>query len=74
MNTILTNLGLTQNETAVYLAYIKYAEKTSAEIARIIRMDKFSCYRAVETLIHKRLIITIQKKEAHYIRPYLQRY
>jgi len=62
MNTILTNLGLTQNESAVYLAFLKHKETTAAEIARILHMDKSSCYRAVETLIAKSLLITIPKK------------
>ena len=62
MNTILTNLGLTQNESAVYLAFLKQKEKTSAEIARVIHMDKSSCYRAVETLVARGLLITSPKK------------
>ncbi|MFH0773020.1 MAG: helix-turn-helix domain-containing protein [bacterium] len=62
MYTVLAQLGLTQNESAVYLALLKCKEKTSAEIARIIRMDKSSCYRAVESLVTKGLLITIPKK------------
>jgi len=62
MNTTLTNLGLTENESAVYLALLKHKEKTSAEIARLISMDKSSCYRAVETLVARGLLITTPKK------------
>lgn len=62
MNTILSQIGLTQNESSVYLALLKHKEKTSAEIARILHMDKSSCYRAVEALVIKRLLITTPKK------------
>lgn len=62
MNTILTQLDLTENESAVYLAFLKLKEKTSAHVARLIHMDKSSCYRAVEVLVQKGLLITIPKK------------
>ena len=61
MNTILEQIGLTQNESNVYLAFLKHKEKTAAEIARILKMDKSSCYRAVESLVEKRLLITIPR-------------
>jgi len=60
--TTLTQLGLTQNESSVYLAFLKHKEKTSAEIARLLNMDKSSCYRAVEELVEKGLLITVPKK------------
>lgn len=62
MNTILNQIGLTQNESTVYLTFLKHKETTTAEIARILHMDKSSCYRAVETLIAKSLLITLPKK------------
>lgn len=62
MNAILTQIGLTQNESAVYLAFLKQKEKTAAEIARVLHMDKSSCYRAVESLVAKSLLITIPKR------------
>jgi len=62
MNTILTNLGLSENESVVYLALLKHKERTSAEIARLINMDKSSCYRAVEMLVARGLLITTPKK------------
>jgi len=61
MNPILVQLGLTPNESQVYLTYLKHKEKTAAEIARIIHMDKSSCYRAVESLVEKGLLITIPR-------------
>jgi len=61
MNSILTQLGLTTNESTVYLTYLKYKEKTAAEIARIIHMDKSSCYRAVKSLVEKGLLITVPR-------------
>lgn len=62
MNTILNQIGLTQNESAVYLVLLKYTQKTAAEIARLLAMDKSSCYRAVESLVSQGLLITIPKK------------
>lgn len=62
MISILTQLGLTINESTVYLTYLKYKEKTAAEIARIIHMDKSSCYRAVDSLIEKGLLITVPRQ------------
>lgn len=61
INTILEQIGLTQNESSVYLAFLKHKEKTAAEIARVLKMDKSSCYRAVESLVEKRLLITIPR-------------
>lgn len=61
MNTILEQIGLKQNEANVYLAFLKHKEKTAAEIARILKMDKSSCYRAVESLVEKKLLITIPR-------------
>jgi diketogulonate reductase-like aldo/keto reductase/sugar-specific transcriptional regulator TrmB len=57
MENLLQQLGLTENETKVYLAFLKNGEKVAAEISRILKMDKSSCYRAVETLISKSLLI-----------------
>jgi sugar-specific transcriptional regulator TrmB len=57
MDTLLQQLGLTENETKVYLAFLKHGEKVAAEISRILKMDKSSTYRAVETLITKSLLI-----------------
>lgn len=63
MNTsVLESIGLTQNEAQVYLTFQKTGSKTAAEIARILRMDKSSCYRAVESLVKRGLLITNPKK------------
>jgi sugar-specific transcriptional regulator TrmB len=62
MNTILNQIGLTQNEADVYLAFLKQGQKTAAEIARLLAMDKSSCYRAVDSLISQRLLIATPKK------------
>lgn len=62
MNTTLTALGLTQNESAIYLAFLKQGAKTAAEIARSLHMDKSSAYRAVDELVTKGLLITNPKK------------
>lgn len=62
MNTLLQSLGLTQNESAVYLMFLKHKQKTAAEVARLLHMDKSSCYRAVESLVTQGLLIPIPKK------------
>jgi len=62
MNTIFSQLGLTNNESAVYLAFLNQGQKTAAEIGRSLHMDKSSCYRAVESLVALGLLITIPKK------------
>jgi len=62
MNTLLEKIGLTANESAVYLAFFKLKERTAAEIARTLHMDKSSCYRAVEELVKKGLLVTNPKK------------
>lgn len=62
MNTLLQTLGLTQNESDVYLTFLKYKQKTAAEVARVLHMDKSSCYRAVESLVVKGLLLTIPRK------------
>jgi len=62
MNMLLRTIGLTQNESAVYLMFLKHKQKTAAEISRLLHMDKSSCYRAVESLVTQGLLITTPKK------------
>ncbi len=63
MNTsVLESIGLTQNEAMVYLTFQKNGNKTAAEIARILHIDKSSCYRAVESLVKHGLLISNPKK------------
>lgn len=62
MNALFQTLGLTQNESDVYLTFLKYKQKTAAEIARILHMDKSSCYRAVDALVARGLLLTIPRK------------
>lgn len=62
MNTILNQIGLTKNEADVYLMFLKHTKKTAAEIARLLVMDKSSCYRAVDTLVAKGLLLASPKK------------
>ncbi len=62
MNTVLNQIGLTENEADIYLAFLKHKEQTAAAIARILHMDKSSCYRAVESLVTKGLLVTIPRK------------
>ncbi|MFA6005950.1 MAG: helix-turn-helix domain-containing protein [Patescibacteria group bacterium] len=62
MEKVLKELGLTENEARVYLAFLKKGETMAATISRQLRMDKSSTYRAVETLIKKDLLISNFKK------------
>lgn len=62
MSTLFQTLGLTQNESDIYLTFLKYKQKTAAEIARILHMDKSSCYRAVDALVERGLLLTIPRK------------
>lgn len=52
-----STLGITENEFLVYSAYLKFGKSSAAEIARKIKMDKSSAYRAVENLEKLNLLI-----------------
>lgn len=63
MNTsLLQTIGLTENESTVYLAFQKDGPDTAAAMARQLHMDKSSCYRAVESLVAKGLLLTNPKR------------
>jgi len=62
MTHILEQIGLTQNESTVYLTVQKHGGKTAAWIAREAKLDKSSCYRAVESLVDKGLLLPSPKK------------
>jgi sugar-specific transcriptional regulator TrmB len=57
MENTLLKFGLTENESAIYLAYISNPLKSAAEISRLIKMDKSSTYKAVENLTKHGLLI-----------------
>ena len=54
-------LGLSLNEKKLYEAILIHPDKTAAEIARVLKMDKSSAYRAAENLLQKRLLISSPK-------------
>jgi predicted DNA-binding transcriptional regulator len=56
-NDTLRTLGLTQNELAVYSGFLKSGETSAAALARSLKMDKSSAYRAVESLEKMGLLI-----------------
>lgn len=56
-NNSISALGLTENEFSVYSAFLKYGESSAANIARTIKMDKSSAYRATENLERLGLLI-----------------
>jgi sugar-specific transcriptional regulator TrmB len=61
MEDILQKIGLTENETQVYISLLKAGNKTAAEIARDLSLDKSSTYRACENLTKLGLIISSPK-------------
>jgi sugar-specific transcriptional regulator TrmB len=50
-------LGFTDNEAKVYRGFLKNPRNSAAKISRILKMDKSSCYKAVEILINKGLLL-----------------
>ena len=62
MEKILKELGLTENEARVYIAFLKKGETMAATVAKQMNMDKSSAYRAVDSLIKKDLLIANFKK------------
>jgi diketogulonate reductase-like aldo/keto reductase/sugar-specific transcriptional regulator TrmB len=61
-NKILKNIGLTENESEVYLGFLKYGENMTSTISKNLDIDKSSCYRAVERLEQKGLLTKKPKK------------
>ena len=62
MEKTLLDLGLRENQVKVYLAFLRSGEKMAAEIARELKMDKSSCYRAVEELMEKNMLVPNSKR------------
>ncbi len=62
MEKLLQKLGLTENQAKVYLGFLKSGEKMAADIAKKLRMDKSSVYRAVDELTKQGLLIVNPKK------------
>lgn len=60
--TILKRLGLTNNQSKIYLGFLKHGEKMASEIARKLSMDKSSAYRAVYQLDKKGLLTRKPRK------------
>lgn len=61
MNTLI-QLGLSKNESDVYVSFLKHGESTAAAMSRIMSMDKSSCYRAVTSLVARGLLLTVPRK------------
>ncbi len=60
-NELLTDLGLTPNQSKLYLGVLSYPRKTIAEVARKLSMDKSSAYLAATELEKQGLIIANSK-------------
>ena len=58
MDEILKKFGLTKNESAVYLGVHHNPLLTGVQLSRILRMDKSSTYKALDSLRSKGLLIT----------------
>lgn len=62
-NISIKSLGLTENDFLVYSSFLKHGEMSAAELSRKIKMDKSSCYRAVENLSNLGLVIKTDKND-----------
>lgn len=69
MNEILKEIGLSNNESKIYLAYLKKGVGTAAKIAQELALDKSSSYRAVENLEKLGLLISNPKKRGTTYEP-----
>lgn len=56
---LLGQIGLTLNEAQVYLYLLSSKDVEGTQIYSDLRMDKSSCYRALNTLIQRELIIAV---------------
>ncbi len=56
MNNILEKLGLTENESKVYLGFNSNPNVSAAQLSRLLKMDKSSAYKATESLLEKGLV------------------
>lgn len=63
INELLKNLGLTENESRVYLHLLEGGNKTAAEVARKLSFDKSSTYRACEHLTRMGLLVSAPLKQ-----------
>ena len=63
MNTVLTPFGLTENEEKVYIGAFKNPLSTGADIARLLRMDKSSTYRAIDKLSSQGFLMASRGKK-----------
>jgi len=58
MNNVLTLFGFTKNEHNVYVAIYKNPLSIGSDIAKKLRMDKSSTYKAIESLMTKGFLIS----------------
>lgn len=56
---LLKQVGLTYNEAKVYLYLLQIGTKLGADIHTDLKMDKSSCYRALNNLTEKNLIYAV---------------
>lgn len=62
MNNVLTLFGFTENEQNVYVGIYKNPLSTGSDIARKLRMDKSSTYKAIESLSTQGFLISSEGK------------
>lgn len=66
INNTLINLGLTENESKVYLALLKLGEVRAGELAKETEINRSLIYRIVEQLQRKGLVSEVIKENRSY--------
>ncbi len=63
---ILTTLGLTKNESIIYLTAYSCGEATSGEIAKKARINRITTYEILKRLVNKEIASIVIKKNIKY--------
>lgn len=67
MNTkILKNLGLDEKEIRVYLGLLRTGSTTASKISKETNIDRATCYRYLDSLIHKGLVSHVIQNNIKY--------
>ena len=63
IHSLTSKLGLTLNESEVYVFLLKHGLTSGPDIYTLMNMDKSSCYRALNSLMKKNLVFICTKLE-----------
>jgi sugar-specific transcriptional regulator TrmB len=66
LTTILEQQGFSSLEAKVYLATLELGQAPASQIARTIETDRTTVYSCLQTLIKKKIILTIVKNKLTY--------